>query len=116
MRTLKTLIAAATLLAGIAAAARPAHALHESGYLPTEVGYEWTFSEQGVGAAAQPWKARVSERRTDPTRGYVYFKLAGFNGREHWVRQTTTGRVYEATSNEWYRFGAVAGSAAWTFK
>ncbi len=104
MNRVQLLAAAAALLF-----AGSARADFDAGPFPLGRGNQWTYAREGGGQVA----VSIDLERT--TSGTKYYQLRGFNGAAHWVRQTTTGRVYSGASSTWYRFDVAAGSG-WTFR
>jgi hypothetical protein len=110
---IRTLAAFALVASGLAATAPRAQAHYENTYFPLHVGNDWTYTD-GRGGVNEI-TATVDAWWASPTNGQLWFRLKGYNGSETWVRQTSTGRVYEWRTRPWYRLQARAGSQ-WTMR
>lgn len=103
----RTLTPALCLLTLLATGAN-ARADFDTGYFPVARGNTWVYRDA---AGAEQTVDIDSTRLVGSTRNY---RLRGFNGSSHWIRQTTAGRVYAGTTSVWYRFDGAVGTS-WTF-
>lgn len=101
-------LTALCLLSLLAATANEARADFDAGYFPVARGNTWVYRDA---AGAEQTIDIDSTRAVSGVRNY---RLRGFNGASHWIRQTTTGRVYAGTTRLWYRFDGAVGTT-WTF-
>jgi hypothetical protein len=99
----------ATVAVGLAAAATPAKAHYENTYFPLHVGNEWKYVVTSPLALEQPLQVTVDASWVQPTNGNIYFRIRNYNGDFHWLRQTSTSRIYEYQDRQWYRLGAGPG-------
>lgn len=104
----RTLTTALCLLSLFATSATDARADFDDGYFPVARGNTWVYRDAG-GA-----EHTIDVDSTRAVSGVRNYRLRGFNGASHWIRQTTTGRVYAGTTRLWYRFDGAVGTS-WTF-
>lgn len=87
-----------------------AHADVTDGYFPLGDGNEWTYRASNGGSDLV---VRIDQRTT--YRGDEYYRMRGYNGDVHWVKQPVLGSVTNNVANRWYEFNAQT-NAAWTFR
>src|SRR5437660_467968 len=94
---------APSALISATSAAAPASAAYETTFFPLGVGNDLVFSATGGAGGAALTEAKVDARWLDATTGYAWYRIRSFNGDMHWIRQTSTGRIYEWGNKPWYR-------------
>lgn len=85
-----------------------ARADFDAGPFPMAKGNRWVYERSGG-------QVTVSVDQAQTLSGARWYRLRGFNGASHWVRQTAAGRIYAGSNATWYRFDAAVG-AGWTFR